>query len=113
MLFFFFYVIDEGNVDVLFSTEDLGFSDTFIQRIRISPDQRYMAISLKSDSSEEATCVIMKLGHFPVMEKIIPSVFSFGKLFTNVLWITPAVSTQLFLCSLFWISLLDAIKFLE
>lgn len=60
-----------------------------------------MAISLKSDSSEEATCVIMKLGHFPVMEKIIPSVFSFGKLFTNVLWITPAVSTQLFCVACF------------
>lgn len=71
--------MDEGNADILFSTEDLGFSDAFIQRIRISPDQRYMAVSLKSQNSEEATCVIVKLGHFPAVEKVIRSVFSFGK----------------------------------
>ncbi|XP_064302149.1 prolyl endopeptidase-like isoform X1 [Phalacrocorax carbo] len=80
--------VDEGNVDILFSTEDLGFSDAFIQRIRISPDQRYMAISLKSENSEEATCVIMKLGHFPVMEKVIPNVFSFEWATNDVLYYT-------------------------
>ncbi|NXO51541.1 PPCEL protein, partial [Aramus guarauna] len=79
---------DEGNVDILFSTEDLGFSDAFIQRIRISPDQRYMAISLKSENSEEATCVIMKLGHFPIMEKVIPSVFNFEWATNDVLYYT-------------------------
>lgn len=97
MLFFFFFLVDEGNADILFSAEDLGFSDAFIQRIRISPDQRHMAISLKSENSEEATCVIMKLGHFPVVEKVIPSVFSFGKLFINILWITPAFNTTFLL----------------
>ncbi|XP_063184688.1 prolyl endopeptidase-like isoform X2 [Chroicocephalus ridibundus] len=80
--------VDEGNVDILFSTEDLGFSDAFIQRIRISPDQRYMAISLKSDNSEEATCVIMKLGHFPAVEEVIPSVFSFEWATNDVLYYT-------------------------
>ncbi|KAM9609277.1 prolyl endopeptidase-like isoform 3-T3 [Morphnus guianensis] len=79
---------DEGNVDVLFSIKDLGFSDAFIQRIRISPDQRYMAISLKSENSEEATCVIMKLDHSPVMEKVIPSVFSFEWAANDVLYYT-------------------------
>ncbi|XP_042645376.1 prolyl endopeptidase-like isoform X5 [Tyto alba] len=79
---------DEGNVDVLFSTKDLGFSDAFIQRIRISPEEKYMAISLKSDNSEEATCVIMKLGRFPVVEKVIPSVFSFEWATNDVLYYT-------------------------
>ncbi|XP_056213050.1 prolyl endopeptidase-like isoform X6 [Falco biarmicus] len=79
---------DEGNVDILFSTKDLGFSDAFIQRIRISPDQRYMAISLKSENSEEATCVVMKLGHFPIMEEVIPSVFSFEWATNDVLYYT-------------------------
>ncbi|NXI49722.1 PPCEL protein, partial [Chloroceryle aenea] len=79
---------DEENVVFLFSTEDLGFSDAFIQRIRISPDQRYMAISLKSENSEEATCIIMKLGHFPVMEKVIPNVFSFEWATNDVLYYT-------------------------
>lgn len=76
--------------------EDLGFSDAFIQRIRISPDQRYMAISLKSENSEEATCIIMKLGNLAVVEKVIPSAFSFGKLWicvVNILWITQAFYT--------------------
>ncbi|XP_030354997.1 prolyl endopeptidase-like isoform X5 [Strigops habroptila] len=80
--------VDEENGDILFSTEDLGFSDAFIQRIRISPNQRYMAISLKSENSEEATCVIMKLDHFPVVEKVIPSVFSFEWAANDVLYYT-------------------------
>ncbi|NWI43793.1 PPCEL protein, partial [Picathartes gymnocephalus] len=79
---------DEGNADILFSIEDLGCSDAFIQRIRISPDQRYMAISLKSENSEEATCVIMKLGNLPVVEKVIPSVFSFEWAANDVLYYT-------------------------
>ncbi|NXF97547.1 PPCEL protein, partial [Eubucco bourcierii] len=79
---------DEGNADILFSTEDVGFSDAFIQRIRISPDQRYMAVSLKSENSEEATCVIVKLGRFPVVEKVIPSVFSFEWATNDVLYYT-------------------------
>ncbi|NXJ75560.1 PPCEL protein, partial [Trogon melanurus] len=78
----------EENVDILFSTEDLGFSDAFIQRIRISPDQRYMAVSLKSENSEEATCVIMKLGCSPTVEKIIPNVFSFEWATSDVLYYT-------------------------
>ncbi|XP_017600342.1 PREDICTED: prolyl endopeptidase-like isoform X1 [Corvus brachyrhynchos] len=80
--------VDEGNADILFSIEDLGFSDAFIQRIRISPDQSYMAISLKSENSEEATCIIMKLGNFPVVEKVIPSVFSFEWAANDVLYYT-------------------------
>ncbi|XP_005043231.1 PREDICTED: prolyl endopeptidase-like isoform X1 [Ficedula albicollis] len=80
--------VGEGNAEILFSVEDLGFSDAFIQRIRISPDQRYMAISLKSENSEEATCIIMKLGNLPVVEKVIPSVFSFEWAANDVLYYT-------------------------
>ncbi|XP_009071253.1 PREDICTED: prolyl endopeptidase-like [Acanthisitta chloris] len=78
----------EGNARILFSTEELGFPDVFLQRIRISPDQRYMAISLKSVNSEESTCVVMKLGHFPVLEKVIPSVFNFDWATNDVLYYT-------------------------
>lgn len=56
-----------------------------------------MAISLKSENSEEATCIIMNLGNLPVVEKVIPSVFSFGKLFISILWITQAFNTTFFL----------------
>lgn len=55
-----------------------------------------MAISLKSENSEETTCIIMKLGNLPVVEKVIPSAFSFGKLFINILWITQAFNTTFF-----------------
>lgn len=75
----------------------MGFSGAFIQRIRISPDERYLATSLKSENSEEATCVIMKLGDVPIVEEAIPNVFSFGKLFINILWFTPTSSTTLLL----------------
>ncbi|NXO34963.1 PPCEL protein, partial [Locustella ochotensis] len=78
----------EESAEILFSVEDLGFSDAFIQRIRISPDQRYMAISLKNENSEEATCIIMKLGNLPVVEKVIPSVFSFEWAANDVLYYT-------------------------
>ncbi|XP_014806535.1 PREDICTED: prolyl endopeptidase-like isoform X2 [Calidris pugnax] len=79
---------DEENADILFSIEDLGFSDSFVQRIRISPDQRHMAIGLKSENFEEATCVVMKIGHFPVVEKVIPSVFSFEWATNDILYYT-------------------------
>ncbi|XP_071595566.1 prolyl endopeptidase-like isoform X3 [Heliangelus exortis] len=79
---------DEEDADILFSTEDLGFSDAFIQRIRISPDQRYMAINLKSGNSEKATCVVMKLGDFSVVERVIPNVFSFEWATNDVLYYT-------------------------
>lgn len=38
----------------------------------------------------------MKLGNLPVVEKVIPSAFSFGKLFINILWITQAFNTIFF-----------------
>ncbi|XP_068014970.1 prolyl endopeptidase-like isoform X2 [Melanerpes formicivorus] len=79
---------DQGNADILFSTEDLGFSDTVIQRIRISPDQRRVSLSVKSENSEEATCIVVKLGHCPVVEKVIPSVFSFEWATNDVLYYT-------------------------
>ncbi|OXB77946.1 UNVERIFIED_CONTAM: hypothetical protein H355_003169 [Colinus virginianus] len=79
---------DEGNARVLFSAERMGFSGAFIKRIRISPDQRYLATSLKSDNSEEAACVIVKLGDDPVVEEVIPNVFSFEWATNDVLYYT-------------------------
>lgn len=74
----------------------MGFSGAYIKRIRISPDERYLATSLQSENSEEATCVIMKLGDIPLVEEVIPNVFSFGKLFIDIPWFTPTSSTTLF-----------------
>ncbi|XP_006014802.2 prolyl endopeptidase-like isoform X1 [Alligator sinensis] len=79
---------DKGSAEVLLSTEDLCFHDAFIQRLRISPDERYMATSIKSSNSEESTCIIMKLDKLPVIERIIPNVFSFEWATNNVLFYT-------------------------
>lgn len=79
---------DKGNVHILFSTEDMGFSGAYIKRIRISPDERYLATSLQSENSEEATCVIMKLGDVPFVEEVIPNVFSFEWATNDVLYYT-------------------------
>ncbi|KAM8809251.1 prolyl endopeptidase-like [Eudromia elegans] len=79
---------DVDKANVLFSTEDIGFSDAHIQRIRMSPDQRYMALGLKSENSEEATCVVKKLDCSPVLEKVIPNTFSFEWATSDVLFYT-------------------------
>uniref|UniRef100_A0A8C0H4N1 Prolyl endopeptidase n=2 Tax=Chelonoidis abingdonii TaxID=106734 RepID=A0A8C0H4N1_CHEAB len=79
---------DEGSVEVLLSTEDLGFHDAIIQRIRISPDQRYMATSIKSSNSEELSCIVTKFEKSPVVEYIIPNVFSFEWATHDVLFYT-------------------------
>uniref|UniRef100_A0A8C8S4Q9 Prolyl endopeptidase n=1 Tax=Pelusios castaneus TaxID=367368 RepID=A0A8C8S4Q9_9SAUR len=78
---------DEGSVEVLFSTEDLGFHDAVIQRIRISPGQRYMATSIKSSNSEESSCIVLDLDKL-LVEHIIPNVFSFEWATTDVLFYT-------------------------
>ncbi|XP_074845730.1 prolyl endopeptidase-like isoform X2 [Carettochelys insculpta] len=80
--------VEEGNVEALLSTEDLGFHNAIIQRIRISPNQRYMATSIKSSNSEESSCIVMKLEKLPIVEYIIPNVFSFEWATTDVLFYT-------------------------
>ncbi|XP_030413534.1 prolyl endopeptidase-like isoform X1 [Gopherus evgoodei] len=79
---------DEGSVEVLLSTEDLGFHDAIIQRIRISPDQKYMATSIKSSNSEESSCIVTKFEKLPMVEYIIPNVFSFEWATNDVLFYT-------------------------
>lgn len=66
-------------MEVLLRTEDLPFHDSLIQRIRISPDHRYMATGIKSANSEEFACIIVKLDTLSKVECIVPNVFSFGK----------------------------------
>lgn len=80
---FFSCILDERNTEVLLSMEDLPFHGFFIQRIRISPDHRYIAAGVKSTKSEESVCIIVKLNTLPVMKHIIPNVFSFGKQLTE------------------------------
>ncbi|XP_054857992.1 prolyl endopeptidase-like isoform X2 [Eublepharis macularius] len=79
---------DEGNIEVLFNMEDLPFCDFLIQRIRISPDHRYIAVGIKSANSEDSASIIVKLSTQPVIERIIPNVFSFEWATNDILFYT-------------------------
>ncbi|XP_015277491.1 PREDICTED: prolyl endopeptidase-like [Gekko japonicus] len=85
---------DEGNIEVLLRMEDLPFHGFFIQRIRISPDHRYIAAGIKSVNSEESVSLIVKLNTLPVMEHIIPNVFSFEWATHDILFYTVQKNLQ-------------------
>ncbi|MBN3290102.1 PPCEL protein, partial [Polypterus senegalus] len=52
-------------------------SKASLQRIRLSPGEKFLAATVKSDHSEEASCVILKLGDNPAVAHIQRNVFSF------------------------------------
>nr|XP_020856900.1 prolyl endopeptidase-like isoform X3 [Phascolarctos cinereus] len=66
-----------NNCEVLLRLEELSLYNAFVERIRISPGEEYMAASIKTSDSEESMCVIVKLGKCPKVEDFIPNVFSF------------------------------------
>ncbi|XP_072491819.1 prolyl endopeptidase-like isoform X1 [Notamacropus eugenii] len=68
---------DGNNCEVLLRLEELSLYNAFVERIRISPGEEYMAASIKTSDSEESTCVIVKLGKNPEVKDFIPNVFSF------------------------------------
>ncbi|KAM4692718.1 prolyl endopeptidase-like [Discoglossus pictus] len=68
---------EEESFEILLHLEDLGFNDHQIQRIRVSPDQMFLAAGFKSSESEESTCIILKLKNKLEITHYIPNVFSF------------------------------------
>ncbi|KAM3855537.1 prolyl endopeptidase-like isoform 2-T2 [Vipera latastei] len=80
--------VDEENYEALLSTEALPFENSFIQQIRISPDHGYMATGIKSASSEECACIIVKLHPISKVECIIPNAFSFEWATHDILFYT-------------------------
>ncbi|XP_053167944.1 prolyl endopeptidase-like isoform X2 [Hemicordylus capensis] len=80
--------VDERNVEMLLSAEDLPFHDSLIQRIRISPDHNYMATGIKSTHSEESACIVVKLNTLPKVECVILNVFSFEWATHDILFYT-------------------------
>ncbi|XP_039213665.1 prolyl endopeptidase-like isoform X2 [Crotalus tigris] len=80
--------VEEENYEALLSTEALPFENSFIQQIRISPDHGYMATGIKSASSEECACIIVKLHPISKVECIIPNAFSFEWATHDILFYT-------------------------
>ncbi|XP_051831153.1 prolyl endopeptidase-like [Antechinus flavipes] len=77
-----------NNCEVLLRLEELSLYNAFVERIRISPGEEYMAASIKTSDSEESTCVIVKLGKYPEVEDFIPNVFSFEWVQDGILFYT-------------------------
>ncbi|KAG2467325.1 PPCEL protein, partial [Polypterus senegalus] len=63
-------------------------SKASLQRIRLSPGEKFLAATVKSDHSEEASCVILKLGDNPAVAHIQRNVFSFEWARDEVLFYT-------------------------
>ncbi|NP_001167499.1 prolyl endopeptidase-like [Xenopus laevis] len=66
----------EDSLEVLLISEDLGLGDYEIQKIRVSPKQKFMAVTLKGYEREESTCVVVKLDNGPQVTHCIENVFS-------------------------------------
>lgn len=56
----------------------LQSNDAQFQRIRVSPDQKYLASSVRTPS-DESTCVVVKLDPKPLVVHVLPRAFSFGE----------------------------------
>nr|XP_033792700.1 prolyl endopeptidase-like [Geotrypetes seraphini] len=91
----------QENAELLLSPEGLCFPDSTVQRIRISPNEKYLAASFRSCTCEESTCVVVKLEKLPEVQYIVPDVFSFEWATPDVLFYTTQKNLQcrhVFLC---------------
>ncbi|KAJ7341153.1 hypothetical protein JRQ81_004944 [Phrynocephalus forsythii] len=84
----------EGDSEPLLSAEALPFDDSLIQRIRISPDHRYMATGIKNANSEESACIVVKLNTLSKVKCVIPNVFSFEWATEDILFYTVQKNLQ-------------------
>ncbi|XP_051869176.1 prolyl endopeptidase-like isoform X2 [Pristis pectinata] len=82
--------LKNGSPKVVLCLDQLQFlqtKDDQFQRIRVSPDQRYLASSIRT-LSEESTCVVVKLDPKPVVAHVLPQAFSFEWATDNCLFYT-------------------------
>ncbi|CAJ0962208.1 unnamed protein product [Ranitomeya imitator] len=80
--------IGEDGIETLFSPGDAWFQDYVIQRIRVSPAQTYLAVTLKGLDREESTCVVVRMEGQPQIVCSIPNVFSCEWIADSVLFHT-------------------------
>ncbi|MEE6474148.1 hypothetical protein FKM82_010286 [Ascaphus truei] len=84
----------EESLEILLSSEEVGLNDRLIQRIRVSPDHAFMAVSFKSSECEESTCVVIKLMSVPKVTYCIANVFSFEWVTNSILFHTKQENLQ-------------------
>ncbi|XP_073420292.1 prolyl endopeptidase-like isoform X2 [Dendrobates tinctorius] len=68
--------IGEDGIETVFSPGDAWFQDYIIQRVRVSPSQSHLAVTLKGLDREESTCVVVRVEGRPQIVCSIPNVFS-------------------------------------
>ncbi|XP_077341787.1 prolyl endopeptidase-like isoform X2 [Lithobates pipiens] len=69
--------IGEESLEVVFSPEDAGLHDSLVQRIRVSPQQTYLAVALKNFDCEDSKCYVVNLQRTPELVHAISNIFSF------------------------------------
>ncbi|XP_072906772.1 prolyl endopeptidase-like isoform X2 [Hemitrygon akajei] len=82
--------LQNGSPEVVLCLDRLQFvqtKDAQIQRIRVSPNQKYLASSICT-TSDEPTCVVVKLDSKPVVAHVLPKAFSFEWATDNCLFYT-------------------------
>ncbi|XP_078261963.1 prolyl endopeptidase-like isoform X3 [Rhinoraja longicauda] len=80
----------KGSPELVLCLDQLQFlqsNDAQFQRIRVSPDQKYLASSVRTPS-DESTCVVVKLDPKPLVVHVLPRAFSFEWATDNSLFYT-------------------------
>ncbi|MGH0147507.1 UNVERIFIED_CONTAM: hypothetical protein FKN15_010634 [Acipenser sinensis] len=81
----------QGEPQVLLSLGDVAWPDpegASFQRVRLSPQEKYLAATVRSGRSEEASCAVVRLGSTPAVTHIQTAVFSFEWATDNILFYT-------------------------
>ncbi|RXM99208.1 Prolyl endopeptidase-like, partial [Acipenser ruthenus] len=81
----------QGEPQVLLSLGDVAWPDpegASFQRVRLSPQEKHLAATVRSGRSEEASCAVVRLGSTPAVTHIQTAVFSFEWATDNILFYT-------------------------
>lgn len=73
---------DEQHIVPVLSADWAGDMDGTVQRVRLSPSESMLAATLKSNHSEVARCLLVRLETDAIPQEstlILDNVFSFGK----------------------------------
>lgn len=77
---------DEQEMLEVFNADWGGGGYGTIQRVRFSPSETMLAVTVKKDHHEETRCVLVNLGGLILRQKamlVLHNVFSFGKIYYN------------------------------
>ncbi|XP_055986537.1 prolyl endopeptidase-like [Sorex fumeus] len=68
---------DSDDHEVLFSLNELGLGQPFLDSVRVAPGEEFVAARVRAADSEASACVVVRLGRPPAVEASLPNVSSF------------------------------------